>query len=58
LLGASAALARAAKQIEVAQATSAKRTIEFAAAEIAGQPGGALYEDGRLVGWLPGITRL
>jgi hypothetical protein len=58
LVAAGAALTRLAARLEAAQAASAARTVEFAELRIAGQAGGALYEDGKLFGWLPGVTRL
>jgi hypothetical protein len=58
LFAAGAALTRLAARLESAQAVKSARTIEFAKLRVGGQTGGALYEEGRLVGWLPGVTRL
>lgn len=58
LLGASAALARLAARLDAARSAPERRTLEFAALNVGGRRGGALYEDGRLIGWLPGVTRL
>lgn len=58
LLGASAVLARLAARIDAARGAPERRTLEFAELSVSGRRGGALYEDGRLVGWLPGVTRL
>lgn len=59
LASASAVLARLAIQLAEAQrrpTSSADPRLEFHAE--AGAPEGALYVDGRLVGWLPGVRRL
>lgn len=58
LQSASFALARLAAQLAwpVAAVQSPPPMIEFHAE--AGAPEGALYADGELVGWLPGVTRL
>lgn len=59
LRSASAVLARLAQQLAVpAQAPAATRpaVLEFYAD--AGAPEGALYLDGKLVGWVQGVTRL
>lgn len=58
LLGASAVLARLAARIDAARGAPERRTLEFAELSVSGRRGGALYEDGRLVGWLSGVTRL
>lgn len=58
LLGASAVLARLAARLDATGTAPERRTLEFAELSVGGQRGGALYEDGRLVGWLPGVTRL
>lgn len=58
LFATGAALTRLAVRLESAQAANSARTVEFAELRIGGRTGGALYEDGRLVGWLPGVTRL
>lgn len=58
LLGASAVLARLAARLNAARSAPERRTLEFAELRVGGRRGGALYEDGRLVGWLPGVTRL
>ncbi len=57
LRAASAMLARLARRL--ATRTTPRRTdprLEFYAE--AGAPEGALYLDGELIGWLPGVTRL
>jgi hypothetical protein len=60
LRGASAALARLARRLAVPAAKIPSKALspvlEFYAE--AGAPEGALYLDGQLVGWLPGVTRL
>jgi hypothetical protein len=59
LRAASAVLARLAQRVAVPKAPVAEplpSTIEFYAA--AGAPEGALYLDGELVGWIPGVKRL
>ena len=58
LHSASAALARLASQLAAPapRAAAASPHLEFHAE--AGAPEGALYLDGRLVGWVPGVTRL
>lgn len=57
LRSASAVLARLARRLTAS--TARHRTdprLEFYAE--AGAPEGALYLDGQLIGWLPGVTRL
>lgn len=58
LHGASLALGRWARRLALSlrQAEAADPVLEFYAE--AGAPEGALYIDGRLVGHLPGVTRL
>lgn len=56
LRAAAAALARLARRLARAPVTRAEPVYEFYAE--AGAPEGALYVDGRLVGTLPGVTRL
>lgn len=59
LRAASAALDRLARQIAAAPQRAARHDepkIEFHAD--AGAPEGALYVDGKLVGWLEGVSRL
>ena len=56
---ASAVLARLARRLAVPVAAPAEplpAVLEFYAD--AGAPEGALYLDGQLVGWVPGVTRL
>jgi len=55
---ASAALARLSRRLArpAVQPAQAEPQLEFYAE--AGAPEGALYLDGKLVGWVPGITRL
>lgn len=57
LLLASALLARWAERLQQ-QATPAVPARETAALAVMGRAGLAVYEDGRLVGWLPDVTRL
>ncbi len=59
LRGASLVLARLARRLAVAPPVAAKplpSMLEFYAD--AGAPEGALYLDGQLVGWVPGVKRL
>jgi hypothetical protein len=58
LRGTSAALARLARRLAAPADVvgHGDPRLEFYAE--AGAPEGALYLDGRLVGWLPGVTRL
>ncbi|HEY2926096.1 hypothetical protein [Piscinibacter sp.] len=59
LRSASALLARLARRVAVPKTAAVEplpTTIEFYAS--AGAPEGALYLDGELVGWLPGVKRL
>lgn len=58
LRSASAVLARLSRRIAlpVAPKASTAQYLEFHAE--AGAPEGALYLDGKLVGWLPGVRRL
>lgn len=58
LRGASAALANLAAHLSQPEAPAPKREplLEFYAE--AGAPEGALYMDGQLVGWVPGVRRL
>lgn len=59
LRGASAVLARMARRVAIPVRRADKHppgTLEFYAD--AGAPEGALYRDGELVGWLPGVRRL
>ncbi|MFT3664175.1 hypothetical protein [Piscinibacter sp.] len=57
LRSASAALARLARRLAARSAAPGPDPrLEFYAE--AGAPEGALYLDGELVGWLPGVTRL
>ena len=57
LASASAMLARmSARLVAVPAASECEPRFEFHAE--AGAPEGALYVDGRLVGWLPGVSRL
>jgi len=59
LTAASAVLAGLARRLSVptvAKPGPLPSTLEFYAS--AGAPEGALYLDGELVGWLPGVTRL
>lgn len=57
LASASALLARlSARLVAVPAAPACDPRFEFYAE--AGAPEGALYVDGRFVGWLPGVTRL
>jgi hypothetical protein len=58
LLGASAVLVRLAARLDATRTAAERRTLEFAELSVGGQRGGALYEDGRFVGWLPGVPRL
>ncbi len=57
LMSASAALARLADRLQ-SQPAAGGSVVEVAAIDIAGRRVGAVYEGGRLVGWLPDITRL
>jgi len=57
LLALSAVAARLAARLHVAEKVSVS-VREFSVLELDGRPGGALYEDGRLVAWLPGVDRL
>ncbi len=57
LLLASALLARWAERLQQ-QATPAAPTREAFAMALHDRAGLAVYEDGRLVGWLPDVTRL
>lgn len=59
LRSASSVLARMARRVAVPKALvppPVPRTLEFYAD--ASAPEGALYLDGELVGWIPGVTRL
>jgi len=57
LRSASAVLARLARRLAASPARhTTDPRLEFYAE--AGAPEGALYLDGQLVGWLPGVTRL
>ena len=58
LRSASASLARLSRRLArpAVQAVSAEPQLEFYAE--AGAPEGALYLDGKLVGWVAGVTRL
>jgi hypothetical protein len=57
LRNASAVLARLARRLAASPPRQhADHRLEFHAE--AGAPEGALYLDGQLVGWLPGVTRL
>ncbi|HEU0204234.1 MAG TPA: hypothetical protein VFR86_27805 [Burkholderiaceae bacterium] len=58
LIAASGALARLAARLEQPRAESATAAVEFDALEIGGRRCGAVYENGRLVGWLPDVHRL
>ena len=59
LAAASAALTRLAQAIgEPAAAVQAQSEPRFEFHTDAGAPEGALYLDGKLVGWLSGVTRL
>ena len=53
---ASAVLARLAHRVAIPPPKPRPRVLEFYAE--AGAPEGALYMDGELVGWLPGVRRL
>lgn len=57
LRSASAALARLARRLTASRTRHrSDPRLEFYAE--AGAPEGALYLDGQLIGWLPGVTRL
>jgi len=51
-------LARLARQIALRHPATLARTPELEFYAEAGAPEGALYVDGELVGYLPGVTRL
>lgn len=55
---ASRVLARLARRLESTHASRARRTPELEFYADACAPEGALYADGELVGYLPGVTRL
>jgi hypothetical protein len=61
LMAASDVLAHLAARIAVNESAAVEPThvaIEFASVELDGRTVGAVYENGRLVGWLPDIDRL
>ena len=60
LLAAGGLLMHLAARLEQRAKERAKATPlrEFVAQELGGQAGGAVFEDGKFVGWLPGVTRL
>jgi hypothetical protein len=60
LQGASNVLTRLAERLTVAEAvTAAAHTVEFHPVyRDSGAPEGALYVNGKLVGFIPGVTRL
>ncbi len=58
LRSASAVLARLARRLAVPLKPPAARGQDLEFHAEAGAPEGALYLDGKLVGWLPGVRRL
>lgn len=60
LLAASAVLLHLAARLEhrLKRSAAEQPQREVAVQELNGVAGGAVFEDGKLVGWIPGITRL
>jgi hypothetical protein len=58
LIAASGALARLAARLEQTHVEPADSAVEFVALELGDRRYGAVYENGRLVGWLPDVYRL